>query len=91
MEATGDTGTAIGETFASPHPLPRPSTEFEELRSVQDANLIVTTPEKWDSMTRSWRDNMALMKLVGLVLIDEVHTIGEEKRGQMERKEGGEC
>lgn len=65
--------------------LPRiffPHPDYEELHSVQHANLVVTTPEKWDSMTRSWRDNLDLIKLVGLVLIDEIHTIGEEKRGK---------
>lgn len=32
-------------------------------------------------MTRTWRDNLDLMKLVGLVLVDEVHCIGEPRRG----------
>lgn len=32
-------------------------------------------------MTRTWRDNLDLMKLVGLVLVDEVHCLGEERRG----------
>jgi hypothetical protein len=59
---------------------PSPS-DISELRAVGNANMIVTTPEKWDSMTRTWRDNLDLMKLVGLVLVDEVHCLGEERRG----------
>ena len=32
--------------------------------------------EKWDSMTRRWRDNKALIQLVRLFLIDEVSKLG---------------
>lgn len=44
-------------------------------------NLIITTPEKWDSLTRKWRDNAGLVQLVKLFLIDEVHLLGDFKRG----------
>lgn len=59
-----------------------PATDYAELSSVGSANLIVTTPEKWDSMTRAWRNNLDLMRVVGLLLVDEVHCVGETKRGQ---------
>uniref|UniRef100_K7F3C4 DEAD/DEAH-box helicase domain-containing protein n=1 Tax=Pelodiscus sinensis TaxID=13735 RepID=K7F3C4_PELSI len=36
--------------------------------------------EKWDSMTRKWRDN-SLVQLVRLFLIDEVHAVKDESRG----------
>ncbi|KFP17489.1 putative ATP-dependent DNA helicase HFM1, partial [Egretta garzetta] len=36
--------------------------------------------EKWDSMTRRWRDN-SIVQLVRLFLIDEVHVIKDESRG----------
>ncbi len=63
---------------------------------VQDSNIIFTTPEKWDSVTRRWRDHSvssflkmillisgkALLKQIRLLLIDEVHLVGDE-RGQM--------
>lgn len=53
--------------------------EFEVLR---DATLIVTTPEKWDWITRKWRNRKnSLMSTVGLMLIDEVHLISESDRG----------
>ena len=45
------------------------------------ANLILTTPEKWDSITRRWNDQFVLLSTVKLVLLDEVHLIGEPERG----------
>uniref|UniRef100_A0AAZ3PC99 Helicase ATP-binding domain-containing protein n=1 Tax=Oncorhynchus tshawytscha TaxID=74940 RepID=A0AAZ3PC99_ONCTS len=45
-------------------------TEIDDFFEIQDANIIMTTPEKWDSMTRKWRDN-CLLQLVRLFLIDE--------------------
>ncbi|XP_040264677.1 probable ATP-dependent DNA helicase HFM1 [Bufo bufo] len=55
-------------------------TEVEDLFEIQHAHIIMTTPEKWDSMTRKWRDN-TLVQLVRLFLIDEVHTVKDETRG----------
>ncbi|RXM97898.1 putative ATP-dependent DNA helicase HFM1, partial [Acipenser ruthenus] len=46
-------------------------TEMDDFFEIQDAQLIMTTPEKWDSMTRKWRDN-CLVQLVRLFLIDEI-------------------
>jgi len=37
--------------------------------------------EKWDSMTRKWRDHKSLVQLVRLFLIDEVHQLNDESRG----------
>ncbi|KAJ8270164.1 hypothetical protein GJAV_G00111050 [Gymnothorax javanicus] len=55
-------------------------TEIEDFFEIQDAHLIMTTPEKWDSMTRKWRDN-CLVQLVRLFLIDEVHVVKDATRG----------
>ncbi|XP_021087057.1 probable ATP-dependent DNA helicase HFM1 [Mesocricetus auratus] len=55
-------------------------TVMDDLFEIQHANIIMTTPEKWDSMTRKWRDN-SLVQLVRLFLIDEVHIIKDENRG----------
>ncbi|KAJ8406415.1 hypothetical protein AAFF_G00306460 [Aldrovandia affinis] len=55
-------------------------TEIEDFFEIQDAHLIMTTPEKWDSMTRKWRDN-CLVQLVRLFLIDEVHVVKDPTRG----------
>ena len=53
----------------------------EAFRDVAAANLIVTTPEKWDSMTRKWTENFYLFASVKLVLIDEVHLLADPTRG----------
>ena len=45
------------------------------------AHLIVTTPEKWDSMTRRWNENFFLFASVKLLLLDEVHLLGDDSRG----------
>ncbi|XP_058516874.1 probable ATP-dependent DNA helicase HFM1 isoform X2 [Ochotona princeps] len=55
-------------------------TVMDDLFEIQHVHIIMTTPEKWDSMTRKWRDN-CLVQLVRLVLIDEVHIIKDENRG----------
>lgn len=43
-------------------------TDHAQLRNVQNASIIITTPEKWDSMTRKWKDHARLMQLVKLFL-----------------------
>ncbi|XP_044288180.1 probable ATP-dependent DNA helicase HFM1 [Varanus komodoensis] len=55
-------------------------TAMDDLFEIQHAHIILTTPEKWDSMTRKWRDN-SLVQLVRLILIDEVHVVKDESRG----------
>ncbi|XP_038193967.1 probable ATP-dependent DNA helicase HFM1 isoform X4 [Arvicola amphibius] len=55
-------------------------TVMDDLFEIQHTHIIMTTPEKWDSMTRKWRDN-SLVQLVRLFLIDEVHIIKDENRG----------
>ncbi|XP_051556744.1 probable ATP-dependent DNA helicase HFM1 isoform X2 [Myxocyprinus asiaticus] len=55
-------------------------TEIDDIFEIQDAHLIFTTPEKWDSMTRRWRDN-CLLPSVRLFLIDEVHVVKDKTRG----------
>ncbi len=51
------------------------------IRRLASANLILTTPEKWDSLTRLGSEHTFLIGSVKLVLIDEVHMLGEESRG----------
>ncbi|XP_072547111.1 probable ATP-dependent DNA helicase HFM1 [Salminus brasiliensis] len=55
-------------------------TEIEDVFEIQDAHLIMTTPEKWDSMTRKWKNN-CLLQSVQLFLIDEVHVVKDSTRG----------
>lgn len=44
-------------------------------------NLILTTPEKWDAVTRKWKDNKNLFEAIKLFMIDEVHLLNEDCRG----------
>jgi len=59
-------------------------TDHHQLRSVQNANIIITTPEKWDSVTRKWKDHSRLMQLVRLFLIDEVHILKDARGATLE-------
>ncbi|QIW99410.1 hypothetical protein AMS68_004928 [Peltaster fructicola] len=55
-----------------------------QLKNVQHATIIITTPEKWDSITRKWKDHKKLMQMVKLFLIDEVHTLKEDRGAVLE-------
>ncbi|KAK4519788.1 Serine/threonine-protein kinase [Mucor velutinosus] len=55
-------------------------TQKSSIAAIRKTTIIITTPEKWDSMTRRWNDHKQLMKLINLFLIDEVHILNE-KRG----------
>lgn len=59
-------------------------TSQAEMRRVRQATIIVTTPEKWDSITRSWSDHRKLLDLVELFLIDEVHLLKEPRGSTLE-------
>ncbi len=52
--------------------------------SLNAVDAIVTTPEKWDSMTRRWKSNSSLMDSIGLLMIDEVHLLGEPRGACLE-------
>ncbi|KAJ6259774.1 ATP-dependent DNA helicase MER3 [Drechslerella dactyloides] len=59
-------------------------TQFNQLAEVKNGDLIVTTPEKWDSVTRRWSDHKKLLGLVRLFLIDEVHILKEDRGATLE-------
>ncbi|KAB8260481.1 Sec63 Brl domain-containing protein [Aspergillus pseudonomiae] len=59
-------------------------TDYTQMRSVQNSQIIITTPEKWDSVTRKWKDHARLMQLVKLFLIDEVHILKECRGATLE-------
>jgi activating signal cointegrator complex subunit 3 len=46
-----------------------------EPRLLREADVLITTPEKWDGVTRDWRERDYVRK-VGLVIIDEIHLLG---------------
>ncbi|PUU75011.1 Sec63 Brl domain-domain-containing protein [Tuber borchii] len=59
-------------------------TQQSQLRNVKNGDIIVTTPEKWDSMTRRWEDHRKLLEMVRLFLIDEVHILKEDRGATLE-------
>lgn len=52
-------------------------------REVEESHLIVTTPEKWDVVTRKGGEG-SLAAIVGLVIIDEVHLLADERGAVIE-------
>ena len=59
-------------------------TSAVEVRRARTASVIITTPEKWDSITRKWSDHGALLKTIKLVLIDEVHILKDTRGATLE-------
>lgn len=49
-----------------------------DLRALLSSDLIVTTPEKWDGVSRNWQSR-AYVKTVGLVIMDEIHLLGADR------------
>ncbi|KXS12052.1 Sec63-domain-containing protein [Gonapodya prolifera JEL478] len=49
-----------------------------DIQSVQSADVIITTPEKWDGVSRSWQSR-GYVKDVSLVIIDEIHLLGGDR------------
>jgi helicase len=47
----------------------------------EDAQLLVMTPERLDACTRHWRSHWSWFPKVGLLVVDELHLLGERGRG----------
>ena len=48
----------------------------------RSADVIITTPEKWDSATRKYRqERFSFVKEIALVIVDEVHLLDSDSRG----------
>ncbi|KAF7778611.1 hypothetical protein Agabi119p4_2956 [Agaricus bisporus var. burnettii] len=46
--------------------------------------IIITTAEKWDSLTRTWRDHESILSQIKLFLVDEVHVLNETRGSTLE-------
>jgi len=46
-----------------------------------DADLLVMTPERLDACTRRWRSHWSWIPDVDLIVVDEIHLLGESNRG----------
>ncbi|PVD32707.1 hypothetical protein C0Q70_08152 [Pomacea canaliculata] len=55
--------------------------DLPDFSQLHYSNIICTTPEKWDSVTRRWKDNHRLFLNISLLCIDEVHVVGDMSRG----------
>ncbi|OAD78991.1 hypothetical protein PHYBLDRAFT_154493 [Phycomyces blakesleeanus NRRL 1555(-)] len=51
-----------------------------DVKIIESADIIVTTPEKWDSVSRNQRSRSCINK-VSCVIIDEIHLLGGESGG----------
>lgn len=49
--------------------------------SYDDARLLIMTPERLDACTRNWRSHWSWIPEVDLVVIDELHLLGDPGRG----------
>lgn len=58
--------------------------DYTPHRSVlEQADLFIVTPEKWDSISRGWQ-HREYVKRVELVIIDEIHLLGVERGAVLE-------
>ncbi|KAJ2360767.1 activating signal cointegrator 1 complex subunit 3, partial [Coemansia sp. RSA 2611] len=46
--------------------------------SIRQADIIITTPEKWDGVSRAWHAR-GYVQNVSLVIIDEIHLLGGDR------------
>ena len=49
-----------------------------DLESIRRADIIITTPEKWDGVSRGWKSR-DYVQSVSLVIIDEIHLLGGDR------------
>jgi len=49
-----------------------------DLKALQKADVLITTPEKWDGISRNWQ-HRSYVAAVALVVIDEIHLLGQER------------
>jgi len=49
-----------------------------DLEALKKSDCLITTPEKWDGISRSWQ-NRSYVKDVGLIIMDEIHLLGQDR------------
>lgn len=70
------TGVSVG-IFTGDYGRPGRSTPV----AYGDAKLLIMTPERLDACTRNWRSHWSWLPEVDLVVIDELHLLGDPGRG----------
>jgi replicative superfamily II helicase len=53
----------------------------DAFRDLSASHLVVTTPEKFDSLSRRWPETFYLFASIKLYLVDEAHMVADEGRG----------
>lgn len=54
-----------------------------EFHALERADIILTTPEKWDGISRNWQQRQYVQR-VGLLILDEIHLLGVERGNILE-------
>lgn len=49
-----------------------------DIQALLKANVLITTPEKWDGISRNW-NNRAYVQQTALVIFDEIHLLGQDR------------
>jgi helicase len=49
--------------------------------SFRDAQFLIMTPERLDACTRAWRSHWSWLPEVDVVVVDELHLLGDRRRG----------
>jgi replicative superfamily II helicase len=49
-----------------------------DFKTIESSDIIITTPEKWDGLSRSWRSRKFVTQ-VSCVIIDEIHLLGADR------------
>ena len=55
--------------------------EYLNISLLNKSNIILTTPEKFDVLTRKWKKISNFISNISLLLIDEIHLLNDESRG----------
>ena len=48
----------------------------QDLELIKSGDVIIATPEKWDFISRKWKQRKIVQK-VGLYIFDEIHLLSE--------------
>ncbi|KAL5751483.1 hypothetical protein ACOSP7_026086 [Xanthoceras sorbifolium] len=49
-----------------------------DMMALLSADIIISTPEKWDGISRNWHSRSYVTK-VGLMILDEIHLLGADR------------
>lgn len=49
-----------------------------DLEALVNSDVLITTPEKWDGISRSWHNREYVQK-VDLIIFDEIHMLGQDR------------